>query len=90
MRYFLRTNRLANWLFAISALLLVISVGYLLGSSALDQVFQYSNGNFVRAGIIFALLFLPSIVCSVMGIALKCIVRDAMEEFNAVQQNLER
>jgi hypothetical protein len=85
MRYFNRTNRLSNILLVSSAILLVISL-FVLGGGVLDQVFEFSNGNYVRGGIIFTIWFLLSLIALITGIALKCIVKDAKEELDIIKK----
>lgn len=82
MRYFERTNRMAHILFIAGGLLFVISLGILFKGSVGDQIFEFSNGNFVRNGILFAMFFLSAVFSVVLGIVLKCIVRDAKEELD--------
>lgn len=84
MRYFDRTNRLSNILFGASVLLFVVSLGILFKGAVADQIFEFSNGNFVRNGIVFSMFFMMSVFSLVLGIALKCIVRDAKEELDGM------
>jgi hypothetical protein len=85
MRYFERTNRMAHILFIAGGLLFVISLGILFKGSVGDQIFEFSNGNFVRNGILFAMFFLSAVFSVVLGIVLKCIGRDAKEELDNMQ-----
>lgn len=85
MRYFERTNRMAHILFIAGGLLFVISLGILFKGSVGDQIFEFSNGNFVRNGIWFVMFFLSAVFSLVLGIVLKCIVRDAKEELDNMQ-----
>lgn len=85
MRYFERTNRMAHILFVAGGLLFVISLGILFKGSVGDQIFEFSNGNFVRNGIWFVMFFLSALFSLVLGIAMKCIVRDAKEELDQIR-----
>lgn len=85
MRYFERTNRLAHILFVAGGLLFVISLGILFKGSVGDQIFEFSNGNYVRNGIWFVMFFLSAVFSLVLGIVLKCIVRDAKEELDQIR-----
>lgn len=85
MRYFERTNRMAHILFVASGLLFAISLGIFLKGAVVDQIFEFSNGNFVKNGILFAMFFMSSVFSLVLGITLKCIVRDAKEELDNIQ-----
>ncbi|MFM9329720.1 hypothetical protein [Paenibacillus mesotrionivorans] len=85
MRYFERTNRMAHVLFIAGGLLFVISLGILFKGSVGDQIFEFSNGNYVRNGIWFTMFFLSSVFSVVLGIGLKCIVRDAKEELDHIR-----
>lgn len=85
MRYFERTNRMAHILFIAGGLLFAISLGILFKGSVGDQIFEFSNGNFVRNGILFAMFFLSAVFSLVLGIVLKCIVRDAKEELDHIR-----
>lgn len=87
MHYFDRSNRLSNILIVISVISFIISLFVLFKGSVIDEVFKYSNGNFVKAGIIFTILFLISILTLIIGISLKCIVKDAKEELDTIKNN---
>ena len=86
MHYFDRTNRLSNILIVSSVISFIISLGVLFKSGAADQVFQFSNGNFVKGGIIFTIWFLISVLTLLIGISLKCIVKDAKDELDAIKK----
>ncbi|RAU99231.1 hypothetical protein [Paenibacillus sp. YN15] len=84
MRYFERTNRMAHILFAAAGLCFIISLGIFFKGAVSDQIFEFSNGNFVKNGILFAMFFLSAVFSLVLGIVLKCIVRDAKEELDNI------
>lgn len=86
MHYFDRTNRLSNILIVISAISFIRSLFVFFKGSVVDQVFIYSNGNYVKDGIIFTILFLISVFTLIIGIALKCIVKDAKEELDTIKK----
>jgi hypothetical protein len=87
MKYFLRTAALAKALFFISALFFAIALIILLYGSVLDQVFTFSNGNYVSAAVFFAIFFVMSLVSLALAIVLKVIVRDATEELESMRGN---
>lgn len=89
MHYFDRTNKLSNILIGCSIISFVISVVVLIKGSVADQVFEFSNGNYVKSGIIFAIWFLLSIVALIIGIALKYIVKDAKEELDSLKKEYD-
>jgi hypothetical protein len=76
---------MAHILFITSVLLFAISLGIFLKGAVVDQIFEFSNGNFVRNGIWFVMFFLSALFSLVLGIALKCIVRDAKEELDHIR-----
>ena len=90
MRYFDRTNKMSNILIGSSTIFFVIAVIALFGGSVADQVFEFSNGNFVRGGILFTICFLLSIFTLIVGIALKCVVKDAKEELDAIKREYDK
>ena len=89
MHYFDRTNRLSNILIGSSVISFVISVIVLFKGHVIDQVFPYSNGNYVKNGIIFAIWFLLSVLNLLVGIAMKCIVKDTKEELDAIKESFD-
>lgn len=88
MRYFDRTNRMSNLLICSSIIFLVLAAGVFFKQGVVDQVFAYSNGNSIKAGIIFTIYFLLSVFSLVTGIALKCIVKDAKQELDIIKRNI--
>jgi len=89
MPYFDRTKNMANILIGFSIALFVTTCVVLLWGSVWDQVFQFSNGNYVRNGVIFAILFLLSSFALIGGIALKCVARDAKEELDSIRREFD-
>ncbi len=86
MRYFNRTNKMSNILICSSVIFFIIAVNLFFKHGIADQVFTYSNGNYIKGGIIFAICFLLSLFQLITGIALKCIVKDAKEELDTIKQ----
>ena len=86
MHYFDRTNRLSNILIVSSVISFIISLVALFKGSVIDQVFEFSNGNFVKGGIIFTIWLLISVLTLIIGISLKCIVKDAKEEVDTIKK----
>lgn len=86
MYYFDRTNRLSNILIVSSVICFIISLRVLFKGSVIDQVFVFSNGNYIKGGIIFTIWFLISILTLIIGISLKCIVKDAKEELDIIKK----
>lgn len=87
MRYFDRTNKFSNILLVSSAIFFVLVIIYLFRGSVVDQVFEFSNGNYVRSGVIFAIYFLLFVFTLITGIALKCVVKDAKEELDTIKRD---
>jgi hypothetical protein len=86
MRYFDRTNRLSKILITSSVISFIISIVVLFKDSIVDQVFEFSNGNYVKGGIVFTIWFLISVVTFIIGISLRCIVKDVKEELDAIKK----
>lgn len=86
MRYFDRTNRMSNILIVSSIISFIISIVVLFKDGVGNQVFEYSNGNFVREGIAFTIWFLMAVLSIVIGISLKCIIKDAKEEVDTIKK----
>lgn len=87
MHYFDRTNKLSNKLIGSSIISFVISVIVLFKGNVIDQVFPYSNGNYVKNGIVFIIWFLLSVMTLLVAVAMKCIVKDAKEELDMIKEN---
>lgn len=90
MRYFERTNRMSNILIATGIFLFIVALGALFGRGMIAEVFVSSNGDYVKGGVLFAIWFVLSITSLIGGIALKCVVRDATEELEAIRQEQDR
>ncbi len=88
MPYFERTKKFATKLLLCSVVFFVIAAIVFVKGSVSDQVFEYSNGNFVRAGIYFTIFILLSAFTLILSIALKCVAKDAKEEFTSIRQEL--
>lgn len=84
MRYFTRTKKLSNILLFGSIALLIAVTAILFKGAVGDQIFLYSNGNFVKNGILFAMLLMGSVFSLMLSIALKVLIRDAQEELDAL------
>lgn len=84
MRYFTRTKKLSNILLFGSIALLIAAATILFKGAVGDQIFLYSNGNFVKNGILFAMLLMGSVFSLMLSIALKVLIRDAQEELDAL------
>ncbi|MDF2984558.1 MAG: hypothetical protein K0R50_68 [Eubacterium sp.] len=85
MSYFDRTRKMSNILIGISIVAFLISAKLFLADGVVDQIFEFSNGNFVKVGILHSIFFLISLFSLIMGIALKCIVKDAKEELDSIK-----
>lgn len=85
MPYFENTKKFANILLCCSVILFVIAAVVFVKGSVLDQVFEFSNGNYISSGIYFTIFILLAIFTSIVGIALKCIVKDAKYEFTNIE-----
>ncbi|OPX42191.1 hypothetical protein CLHUN_39780 [Ruminiclostridium hungatei] len=88
MPYFERSNKFANILIFFSIIFFLIAVVVIFKGSVLDQVFQYSNGNYVSSGIYFTIFILLSVFTCIVAIALKCVVKDARYEFAEIKREL--
>jgi uncharacterized membrane protein len=86
MPYFERTKRLSNILVGISIISFLVACIVFLQGDVYDQIFPFSNGNYVRNGIIFTIFFLLSVFTLIIGFALKSVVKDAKEEIEAVKR----
>lgn len=84
MRYFTRTKKLSNILLFGSIALLIAATTILFKGAVGDQIFLYSNGNFVKNGILFVMLLMGSVFSLMLSIALKVLIRDAQEELDAL------
>lgn len=84
MRYFTRTKKLSNILLFGCIALLIAATTILFKGAVGDQIFLYSNGNFVKNGILFAMLLMGSVFSLMLSIALKVLIRDAQEELDAL------
>ena len=89
MPYFERTIKFANRLFLSSVIFFIIAAIVFVKGSVLDQVFEYSNGNYVSSGIYFTIFILLSVFTFILGMALKCVAKDAKEEFTNLKQELK-
>ncbi len=90
MPYFERTKKFANKLIISSVILFVVAAIVFVKGSVLDQVFEYSNGNYVSSGIYFTIFILLSAFTLILGIALKCVAKDAKEEFTSLKDELQK
>lgn len=88
MRYFNRTNRLANILLALSVVCFIAMWIVIIKEQVIDQVLQYSNGNVVRGAIFFIFFLTATIFFLIIGVTLKCIVKDAKEEFDIINNKI--
>ncbi len=86
MSYFDRTKKMSNILIGSGIVAFLISMKLLLADGVLDQIFEFSNGNSVKVGILFSIFFLISIFSLILGISLKCIVKDAKEELDSIKK----
>ncbi|ACL74796.1 hypothetical protein [Ruminiclostridium cellulolyticum] len=85
MPYFGKSNKLANILICCSVILFVIAAVVFVRGSVLDQVFEFSNGNYISSGIYFTIFMLLALFTFIIGIALKCVVKDAKYEFTNIK-----
>lgn len=88
MPYFEKSNKFANILIFFSIISFLAAVIVIFKGSVLDQVFQYSNGNYVSSGIYFTIFILLSAFTCIAAIALKCVVKDARYEFSELKRQL--
>lgn len=89
MKYFDRTNRMANTMFVCGVISGLVTAAVLVHGAVVDQIFEFSNGNFVRSGILFAMFAVLCVFFFVLGIALKCIVKDAKDDLDELRYREE-
>ncbi len=90
MPYFDKTKKMSNILMGGSAILFVMAGIVFFGGSVGDQIFEFSNGNYVRGGIVFSICFLLSAFMFIAGIAMKCVAKDAKEELDTIRRELDK
>ncbi len=85
--YLVRSRKLANVFFCISALFFVVALIILTEGQVLEQALKFSNGNYISGAIFFAIFFILSVVLLLLAITLRCLEKDATEDINSVSNN---
>ncbi|CAM3534390.1 hypothetical protein [Marinicrinis lubricantis] len=89
MIYFEKLNRLANWCFAATGLLFVMTIIFF-ATSQFSEIMEYNFTNDMRGSFFTVVFFVLSVFCLFLGIVLKCLVNEANGEMQLIEARLSQ
>ncbi|KAA1191111.1 hypothetical protein MKY19_11490 [Paenibacillus sp. FSL R5-0744] len=88
MSYFERVNKISNILFCVFGLFFILTIIFF-STSSFSEILRYNFTNDLRGAMITVICFMISLFSLVLGITLKCLVKDSDETIQLIATRIK-